>query len=244
MDTFTHVKTEAKFELVNVIPKIRNEETNYGHSTTNDIKETTPATTCSIWFCCEDSSTDTESEDDAISSSNLLDDSFSSSVNTSGNHLVIKKPIRKASSWNISKSHSTGNSTASAENAVEAEVSVHKRTEKDTLSGKFSLFPASTDTDPMCSIRKDLSTTSSTDFGMSSSTNTNFTSGGVKILSQEIAFSRAQNEKTESPTATVDKIIFDDSSKSNPSERLSKKTCFETTFKNLSLDSFTILPSI
>lgn len=253
---FKHGKNE-EVELVNkingIISKHVNEEMNYDerHSIKEDNKET------SIWFCCDDLTRDTEHEDDTIPSSNLLDDSVSSSVNANNaNYLVIKKPIRKASSWNILQSCSNPiqikNCAASVGNSSASQKSLDTTTEKelnsqDALSGKFSLFPTSTDTDPMSSIRKNLSTTTSNHFDMSNSTKAIFssTSIGVKLLNEDKS-PRAQNDKM--VQQTLDKnspdsgITFDGSSKSINCKK-NKSSYFEKTFQNLSLD-VTILPSI
>ena len=99
------------------------------------------------------------------------DSAYSSDDNNIRNleNVVIKKPVKKASSWNIAdKSTFSEKETEDCEETDEVNNSELDSTESDekiedtkSFEGKFSLFPNSTDSDPMSALRNNWKVTTS-----------------------------------------------------------------------------------
>ena len=216
------------------------------HISTKEYKQQQPP----IWFSCDESPKDGDT-----SPFHSLD---ASSNSDSDNDLVIKKPVRKASSWNVVKSQDISAEKAfSAKNSSASQFFVSmvregyesNNIEEEKVGSKFSLFPPSTDSDLMSSVRKNWNTMNEATVKKSTNLLSHSSLTGERLLSRNHLLTEQDNKMEDraadnsSPhSGTFDSSKYD-SEFTGDRVKTAKTSCLETAFKNLSVD-ISILPSI
>ena len=179
------------------------------------------------------------------------DSAYSSDDNNIRNleNVVIKKPVKKASSWNIAnKSSITERETEGCEetdvvnlSGQESIESVEKIRDAKALEGKFSLFPNSTDSDPMSALRNNWKATTSYFSDGNLYNNGEGSEHGrksVDIISYDsLELNEVDNHESQEVTSNFDNV------KNHSSLDRKQSFCLEATLKHLDLEA-AILPSI
>ena len=179
------------------------------------------------------------------------DSAYSSDDNNIRNldNVVIKKPVKKASSWNIANKSSfiereiEGCEETDVVNNAEQESteSVEKIKDTNALEGKFSLFPNSTDSDPISALRNNWKATTSYFSDENLYKNDECSEHGkqsLEIISKDsLDLIAMDNHESKEVTSNVNNF-------QNHSTLDRKQSfCIEATLKHLDLEA-AILPSI
>ena len=226
-----------------------------GTTQISKMENATPSYTQSLDKCQK---LPTKSKKETSAEANILykveesnDSAYSSDDNMRNlDNVVIKKPVKKASSWNVANIPSLVESQAkdgNAENASITTKSGFNATEdkveyRNALGGRFSLFPASTDSDPMSVLRRNLKASSSY-FSEENSSSSN-KDKGLKYDEQKGEIDSNVSSKKDSLNKGSEIQTNNYNRNQNYSTLDKKQTfCLEATLKHLDLEA-AILPSI
>ena len=187
--------------------------------------------------------------------SNLVEESNDSAYSSDDNNIrnlenvVIKKPVKKASSLNISNQSSfTERETEKCEetdevnnSVLDSNESVEKVEDTTSLEGKFSLFPNSTDSDPISALRNNWKATTSYFSDGNLYNNDEESENGRKspdiVCYDSLEVNGMVNRESKEATTNFSNL------QNNTTLDRKQSFCLEATLKHLDLEA-AILPSI